>query len=159
MRVFISTLACLILDSTTGAALKPRRLDEGQPVLTASGFVRYPGYSGNLAVAGTVSIATAGTTQTIDLSFTGLDAACAAGAGPAGNSCGVHIHSGKTCSDASLVGGHYFAGAVTAAEAEKAATRAARDAASRARALADAAAREADERTRDFRRELAGYSR
>ena len=50
-------------------------------------------------------------------------------------------------------------GAVTAAEAEKAATRAARDAASRARALADAAAREADERTRDFRRELAGYSR
>ncbi len=50
-------------------------------------------------------------------------------------------------------------GAVTAAEAEKAATRAARDAAARARALADAAAREADERTRDFRRELAGYSR
>jgi hypothetical protein len=48
---------------------------------------------------------------------------------------------------------------VTAAEAEKAATRAARDAAARARALADAAAREADERTRDFRRELAGYSR
>ena len=42
-------------------------------------------------------------------------------------------------------------GAVTAAEAEKAATRAARDAASRARALADAAAREADERTRTQR--------
>jgi hypothetical protein len=50
-------------------------------------------------------------------------------------------------------------GAVTAAEAEKAATRAARDAASRARALAADAAREADARTRDFRRELAGYSR
>ena len=26
------------------------------------------------------------------------------------NSCGIHIHEGKTCDDASLVGGHYYEG-------------------------------------------------
>lgn len=85
-----------------------------QKILAAATFVPYPGYTGPLAVAGTVAITTEDTTQTIEMAFTGLDTACAGGAGSAANSCGVHIHSGKTCSDASLVGGHYYTGDVMA---------------------------------------------
>ena len=44
-------------------------------------------------------------------SLSGADPACASGAGTAGNSCGVHIHSGMTCLDDA--GGHYYTGAVT----------------------------------------------
>jgi hypothetical protein len=87
-------------------------LTEGA-VFSASGFVPYPGYSGELSVKGTVSVSTSATTQTIAMAFSGLDMGCATGAGTAANSCGVHIHSGKTCSDASLVGGHYYTGSVT----------------------------------------------
>jgi len=81
--------------------------------LSAADFVPYPGYAGDLAVSGSVSMSTVGVVQTITYSFDGLDPACSAGAGTAGNSCGVHIHSGFTCSDASLVGGHYYTGTVT----------------------------------------------
>ena len=79
-------------------------LGEGA-TLSASSFAPYPGYGGALTVSGAVTqMVTVGSTPTFDLSFTGLDPACVAGAGSADNSCGVHIHSGKSCSDASLVG-------------------------------------------------------
>merc|ERR1712185_704097 len=54
---------------------------------------------------------TAGTTQTFSWSLTGVDTACSSGAGDAGNSCGIHIHSGMTCTDDAE--GHYYTGAVT----------------------------------------------
>ena len=92
----------------TGEASPPPPSPTMQKILAAATFVPYPGYTGPLAVAGTVAIITEDTTQTIEMAFTGLDTACAGGAGSAANSCGVHIHSGKTCSDASLVGGHYY---------------------------------------------------
>merc|ERR1740124_536842 len=28
------------------------------------------------------------------------------------NACGIHIHSGKTCDDASMVGGHYYSDSI-----------------------------------------------
>ena len=57
------------------------------------------------SLGGTVKVTTSVTTQTIEMAFAGLDPACSGGADPAtANSCGVHIHSGKTCSDPSLVG-------------------------------------------------------
>ena len=89
-------------------------LGEGA-TLSASSFAPYPGYSGGLTVSGSVTqMVTVGSTQTFDVSFSGLGAECAGGAGSAANSCGVHIHSGYSCSDASAVGGHYYAGGVTA---------------------------------------------
>ena len=93
-------IACAILGATS------------EVTVTASGFVPYYSYKGDLAVAGTVGpMTTSGTTQTFYYSLTGVDPACSDGAGTAGNSCGVHIHSGTTCTD--NAGGHYFTGAVT----------------------------------------------
>ena len=75
--------------------------------MTAAGFVPYYSYSGALAVSGTVgAMTTSGTTQTFYYSLSGADPACASGAGTAGNSCGIHIHSGTTC--AGDAGGHYY---------------------------------------------------
>ncbi|KAL1510336.1 hypothetical protein AB1Y20_006652 [Prymnesium parvum] len=80
--------------------------------LSASGFMPYYTYSGNLSVGGTVGpMTTSGTSQTFAYSLTGVDPACSSGAGPAANSCGVHIHSGMTCT--SDAGGHYYTGSVT----------------------------------------------
>merc|ERR1719164_359233 len=39
----------------------------------------------------------------------GLEDACKTTPEGVANACGIHIHEGKTCDDASAVGGHYFA--------------------------------------------------
>ena len=95
-----SRIGCAILGAAT------------QLTLTAGGFVPYFTYAGDLAVAGTVGpMTTAGTTQSFAWQLSGVDPLCASGAGGAANSCGVHIHSGRTCTD--NAGGHYFTGSVT----------------------------------------------
>jgi len=73
----------------------------------------YPGYAGSLTVSGTVSIFgdPAATTHTYVWDLSGVDPACTANAGAEsgiGNGCGIHVHSGTSCSDATQVGGHYF---------------------------------------------------
>ena len=76
-------------------------------MLTATNFVKYYDYEGSLETAGTVTVTTDGTSQTLTYSLpTGTDVGCAAGAGSADNSCGVHIHSGMTCTDDA--GGHWY---------------------------------------------------
>ena len=80
--------------------------------LTASGFVPYYDYTGTLAVSGTVGpMTTTSGTQTYFAQLTGVDPLCAAAAGPAANSCGVHFHENPTCT--ANAGGHYYTGAVT----------------------------------------------
>ena len=92
-----------IVHAYDGSRIACALLGEGV-TLSAESFVAYPGYDGNLAVSGSVSqMVTVGTTQTFDYSFTGLDTGCSSGAGSAPNSCGIHIHVGMTCSNASLV--------------------------------------------------------
>ena len=92
-----SRIACALLSDGVGATL------------AASAFVPYYTYdtSGGLAVAGSVSpMSTSGTTQTFAWSLSGVDPQCSSGAGTAANSCGIHIHSGRTCTD--NAGGHYY---------------------------------------------------
>jgi plastocyanin len=75
--------------------------------LTATDFVPYYDYDGDLAVAGTVTVTTDGTSQTLDYSLTGTDVGCAAGAdSDTANSCGVHVHQGTTCTDDA--GSHWY---------------------------------------------------
>merc|ERR1712137_888376 len=81
--------------------------------LVASGFVPYYSYTGNLAATGRVGpVVTMGVTQTFSYSLANVDTLCSAGAGSAANSCGIHIHTGTTCTDNAF--GHYFTGTVTA---------------------------------------------
>ena len=107
--------ASLLFTLPHGAAVSHRHLGEGA-TLSAADFGAYPGYTGSLTeVSGGVSqMVTVGTTQTFDFALTGLDPDCASGPSTAGNSCGIHIHAGKSCSDASLVLGHYYTSPVTA---------------------------------------------
>lgn len=73
-------------------------------------FNSYPGYSGNLAVSGTLHIEmSTDRTQSLVWNFTGLDPACVVGAADnVTNGCGIHVHTGTSCEVASDVGGHYF---------------------------------------------------
>ena len=74
------------------------------PTCTAN-MAPYPGYEGPVNLAGTVKATATGMdhfSSTIDLDYqlTGAESSAQGG---------VHIHTGTTCADASLVSGHYFA--------------------------------------------------
>jgi hypothetical protein len=77
---------------------------------TDTALAPYPGYTGELSVTGTVGAYLDSTNEAyIWYDIAGLGAGCAAGpAAGVANSCGIHIHEGKTCDDASAVGGHYY---------------------------------------------------
>jgi len=72
----------------------------------------YPDYKGDVQAAGTVTLEP-GADKSVKLSWqltgVGMDNKCK-GAPPAGvaNACGVHIHVGMGCKNASAVGGHYY---------------------------------------------------
>jgi len=61
----------------------------------------YPGYSGELDdVAGKVKVSFKGTDQALKYNMKNTDIDCV--------DCGIHIHSGTTCNNTDLVGGHYW---------------------------------------------------
>lgn len=101
-------IACGVIGTETGA---------GQG-LKVERFAAYPGYSGNLKVAGSITIVGASgdaTTakQTLTWSLSGLDTACVANAGDdVTNGCGIHVHAGSTCDSHANVGGHYYSTAL-----------------------------------------------
>jgi len=78
---------------------RPTRPPVGRGVLVAS-ISAYPGYTGDLTLTGSVQILV----EEYDLDFrfegTGAEAGCV--------NCGVHVHSGTSCSDADLILGHYW---------------------------------------------------
>ena len=104
LKIFIA--ACIVSSSCIYHVVGSNK---NQHRLIAS-MDRYPGYTGNLNVTGNVVVnfnrqlnSTVNQTFPFRVYFDlkGLDPACSAG-------CGIHIHTGTTCSNASLVGGHYW---------------------------------------------------
>ena len=103
----------MIIHAFDGSRIACALLSDGAlSTLVSGAFVPYLSYSGSLSVAGSVGpMVTTGTTQTFAYSLVGTDPLCASGAGTAGNSCGIHIHAGTTCTADAL--GHYYTGSVT----------------------------------------------
>jgi hypothetical protein len=69
----------------------------------------YPGYNGSLDVTGHVAVGGFGDRLMMSWLLQGVEGdLCSQVPEGVANACGVHIHEGMTCSDASEVGGHYF---------------------------------------------------
>jgi Cu/Zn superoxide dismutase len=69
----------------------------------------YPDYNGNLTVGGYVESSFQRTHVIFHYDLDGADPDCVNGPiNGTANSCGIHIHEGKTCDDAAEVGGHYY---------------------------------------------------
>lgn len=91
------------------SALLVNSSDEGTTI-TVTNLGKYPGYSGDLDVSGNVALTFYDSkTVVVDYDLIGVEHDCHT-AGDAANSCGIHIHTGTSCSDPSKIGGHYFEG-------------------------------------------------
>jgi len=90
--VKIGFAACCVAANASGVKLGP-----------------YPEYAGDLKVTGEVNayLAKSGNAY-VTYALAGLEDACKSTPEGVANACGIHIHEGKTCDDASAVGGHYF---------------------------------------------------
>lgn len=78
--------------------------------VTLKEFMPYPqSDGGNFTVTGEVIVTHQMTFVVFEYTLEGLDQNCAGGPTPAvANSCGIHIHEGTTCDNATLVGGHFY---------------------------------------------------
>jgi len=98
--------------------IRPEMGADAPAILHVPMFEAYPGYSGNLAVAGSVTVLGVGGTDTtakqlLQWQLTGLDTACTVGVGVnQSNGCGIHVHIGTSCASHDDVGGHYFSAAL-----------------------------------------------
>eukprot|EP00928_Gymnodinium_smaydae_P003752 TRINITY_DN11327_c0_g2_i1.p1 TRINITY_DN11327_c0_g2~~TRINITY_DN11327_c0_g2_i1.p1 ORF type:complete len:360 (-),score=41.20 TRINITY_DN11327_c0_g2_i1:314-1330(-) len=93
--VFLSTLVLI----AAGNEMAP---------LVTKAFTKYPTYSGALSVVGTVSIGFEEPSKLVlFFNLKGVDEACTStfNSSKKANSCGIHVHEGKTCESA---GGHYW---------------------------------------------------
>jgi len=102
----IAGRAIVVHDSTgarVGCATLPSKLS-----VRDTDLVPYPGYSGDLSVTGTVGAYLSGGDAYIWYDIAGLETDCAMAPEGVANACGIHIHAGKSCDDATTVGGHYY---------------------------------------------------
>lgn len=86
---------------------------QGQAINVANAFVPYPGYTGVLSGSGFVTIVEDSSSptigQNISWSLLGMaDPLCNGTVPSVPNACGVHIHVGTSCSNASTIGGHWY---------------------------------------------------
>jgi len=69
----------------------------------------YPGYTGDLAVKGLAGAWLSGANAGVWWALSGLETEnCRMVPEGVGNACGIHIHTGMDCTDATSIGGHYF---------------------------------------------------
>lgn len=69
----------------------------------------YPGYNGSARIHGYATLHFEhNDTVTAHYELHGVEAECHSPAEGVANSCGIHIHEGKSCSDAAAPGGHYY---------------------------------------------------
>jgi len=91
------------------AALLSRVVGTNMEPLGVAKLGAYPGYSGDLTVQGEVAVAGFGDQLFLSWGMIGVPAACASHQGTEPkNACGIHIHEGTTCDDATQVGGHFY---------------------------------------------------
>jgi endonuclease/exonuclease/phosphatase family metal-dependent hydrolase len=65
-------------------------------------------YTGDLDISGSVSLQFVDTDSVVvNYDLSGIESACSTASG-APNSCGIHIHAGTSCADATAQGGHYY---------------------------------------------------
>jgi len=107
----ISGRAMVVHDSTgarVACALLPASLFQQQHSVK---FSAYPGYAGDLKVTGDVSAYYSERNKEVYMKYNlgGTEATlCKTAPAGVGNACGIHVHEGNTCDDATQVGGHYF---------------------------------------------------
>lgn len=98
-----SRIGCGLLSHTKEAANACERPDPLPKINLETCISKYPGYEGNITVSGKVRAryyTPFGGRVTIRYNLVGADPDC--------TTCGLHIHTGTTCDDAALVGGHYW---------------------------------------------------
>ena len=90
----------LAVGSCCGSALS-NALPKTRPRASVATIAMYPEYTGSTMVMGTVVVQDTASGITVMGTLTGLEDSVTGG---------IHIHTGVTCDDASLVGGHYYGG-------------------------------------------------
>lgn len=92
----------LVVHDNTGARIACAEIFDAPWDTT---FIKYPGYKGDLHVAGTGGAAYFRDAVWVWYDLSGLEAKCKSSGA---NGCGIHIHEGMTCTDADSIGGHYY---------------------------------------------------
>merc|ERR1719203_2020608 len=102
----------MVVHDATGARVACSRIrsEVGIVALDVAEFKKYPGYEGELAVSGSVSIQQVGEkAQVLMYTLIGADGECSTTNRPTeANGCGIHIHQGTDCSNADDIRGHHW---------------------------------------------------
>jgi len=102
----------MVVHDSTGARVACALVESG---VYSFNLGPYPGYTGDLKVNGYVDALYHTDEDTVYISYilTGIEAEeCKSIPAGVSNACGVHIHAGHTCDDASMVGGHYYSDSI-----------------------------------------------
>jgi len=104
-------MACALIPNSPNAMIMN---SNASTVVTVSGFVPYPNTSA-YKVGGSVVMKFVNNSVSMDYHLQNTDAKCVKATGVA-NSCGLHIHVGKTCTNATEIAGHYYDNSTYAAD-------------------------------------------
>ena len=96
-------VGCGVLSTSRKAAKSCKASKKPKQLVLEACVDKYPGYTGTLEISGKIKArypnADSGQV-TMDYNLKGVESGC--------ETCGLHIHTGTTCDNATLVGGHYW---------------------------------------------------